>query len=98
MSAVFFRIDGNHRLSASKSLEDPEIEKILTPFCIILFEETTSKIINPDGTKGILLNDNYGEKFEKVVFHNINTKSIPLTPEENLKVIIDDKKTSLMSS
>ncbi|MBC8883337.1 hypothetical protein H9X57_07565 [Flavobacterium piscinae] len=33
-----------------------------------------------------------GEKFERVVFHNINTKTIPLTSEENLRVILDDEK------
>lgn len=29
---------------------------------------------------------------EKAVFHNINTKTIPLTSEENLRVILDDEK------
>jgi hypothetical protein len=27
----------------------------------------------------------------KTIFHNINSKSIPLTPEENLKIILDDE-------
>ena len=32
------------------------------------------------------------DKATKVFFHNINTKTIPLTSEENLKVMIDDKE------
>ncbi len=32
------------------------------------------------------------DKATKVFFHNINTKTIPLTSEENLKVLIDDEK------
>ena len=32
------------------------------------------------------------DKATKVFFHNINTKTIPLTSEQNLKVLIDDPK------
>jgi nucleoside 2-deoxyribosyltransferase len=32
------------------------------------------------------------DKATKVFFHNINTKTIPLTSEENLRVLIDDEK------
>lgn len=31
------------------------------------------------------------ERQNKVIFHNINSRSVPLTPEENLKVILDDE-------
>lgn len=39
-----------------------------------------------------VVEESKGEKFEKAVFHNINTKTIPLTSEENLRVILDDEK------
>jgi hypothetical protein len=73
----FLRIDGNHRLSAAKEFEDdPDITKLATPFCLMLLQPS----------------DKESQKFQKVVFHNINSKSIPLTPEENLKVILDDEE------
>lgn len=42
----------------------------------------------------LLLGENNQEfdKATKVFFYNINTKTIPLTSEQNLKVMIDDKK------
>jgi len=30
------------------------------------------------------------EKYKRVIFHNINSKSVPLTSEENLRLILDD--------
>jgi len=54
---------------------ESEFEDYITPFCILLFE--------PRG-------DNRHKKHQRIIFHNINGKSIPLTPEENRKVIIDD--------
>ena len=43
----------------------------------------------------LLLGDNSTEfeKATKVFFYNINTKTIPLTSEENLRVLIDDEKS-----
>jgi hypothetical protein len=32
-----------------------------------------------------------GKRNSKTIFHNINSKSIPLTSEENLKIILDDE-------
>lgn len=87
----FSRIDGNHRLSAvTNRKSDEEIKRRDTPFCIVLFQSTISEITTPDGSTKKLIQSN-GEKFEKVVFHNINTKSVPLTSEENLRVIIEDE-------
>lgn len=77
------RIDGNHRLRAAESLTSPKVERMIAPFCIILGEEIygleTSNAVNEF------------DKATKVFFHNINTKTIPLTSEENLKVLIDDQ-------
>lgn len=89
----FHRIDGNHRLSAAEQIEDDDrINTMNIPFCIILFEEITSEQFLP-GT-GVLskVTDNAYEKFERVVFYNINSKSEPLTLEENLKGIIGEQK------
>lgn len=33
------RIDGNHRLNALEALDDPEYDRYLAPFCLILFDE-----------------------------------------------------------
>lgn len=45
-----------------------------TPFCIILFEKS----------------DGEYQRNNRTIFHNINSKAIPLTTEESLKVILDD--------
>lgn len=66
----FFRIDGNHRLSAAKVKS--EFYFINTPFSLILFQDNDES-----------------KRFEKTIFHNINSKSIPLTSEENLRVVFD---------
>ncbi len=84
----FHRIDGNHRLSAAEQLDDPRIQVMDIPFCIVLFEETTREKFN-DLTKRLepFIDKSY-EKFERVVFFNINSKSEPLTLEQNLKGIL----------
>ena len=82
---LFHRIDGNHRLKAAKESHDPKVFGMVAPFCIILGVEYYQN--------GILQNNNDTNEFDKsvkVFFHNINTKTIPLTSEENLKVLIDD--------
>ncbi|MFA7686548.1 MAG: hypothetical protein WCY25_01650 [Moheibacter sp.] len=84
----FHRVDGNHRLKAAESSNTSKVKTMIAPFCIIL----NDYIINEqfDGEKNIKVYDDKNQIFEKIVFHNINTKTIPLTSEENLKVIIDD--------
>ena len=82
----FHRIDGNHRLSAAEESNTSFINNLKIPFCIILGQEFT------DDT-GIVPNSDT-EDFKKAIqvyFHNINTKTIPLTSEENLKGIINNK-------
>lgn len=75
----FQRIDGNHRLSAAKQFNDrTTIKDLKTPFCIVLLSELTPEI------------KQQSLKFEKTIFHNINSKSVPLTHEEIFRVIIDD--------
>lgn len=83
----FHRIDGNHRLLAAEKSENPKVETMVAPFCIILgiqkmeggHEQETSDSLEFD-------------KSVKVFFYNINTKTVPLTSEENLRVLIDDDK------
>ena len=85
----FHRIDGNHRLLAAEKANSEMVNRMVAPFCIILGEEFYDKdnlIVETDDTKKF-------DKSIKVFFHNINTKTIRLTLEENLKVIIDDKNT-----
>lgn len=36
---LFKRIDGNHRLHALEALNDPEYDRYLAPFCLILFDK-----------------------------------------------------------
>jgi len=67
----FSRIDGNHRLSATP--KDKRFEAHNTPFCLLLFRNTTE-----------------ASRFSRALFHNINYKSVPLTMEQNLKLILDD--------
>lgn len=81
----FHRIDGNHRLSASEETNSSFIDNLKIPFCIILGQE----FYNDNGT---VINED-SESFDKsvqVYFHNINTKTVPLTSEENLKGIINN--------
>lgn len=67
-----FRIDGNHRLSATDVSD--EFKDIVAPYCVILFESGEEDKRN-----------------SKIIFHNINSKSIALTSEENLRIILDDE-------
>ncbi len=84
----FHRIDGNHRLSAAEQIVGDRIETMDIPFCIVLFEEITTKKFNPSThILESVIDKNY-EKFERVVFFNINSKSVPLTLEQNLKGIL----------
>jgi hypothetical protein len=85
-SKPFHRIDGNHRLLAAETSTADKVERMVAPFCIILGEEffDGDRLIETQDTKTF-------DKATKIFFHNINTKTIPLTSEENLKVIIDDK-------
>ncbi|MET6991464.1 hypothetical protein [Sediminicola arcticus] len=88
----FHRIDGNHRLDAAGLSESPKVQRMVAPFCIILGEEYY-KGGNPvkNSTTDVF------DKSVKVFFHNINTKTIALTSEENLRVIIDDSTNFLES-
>jgi hypothetical protein len=77
----FLRIDGNHRLSAASEFKDREsVTKLIAPFCLILLGDEKPNAKKREATK-----------FEKIVFHNINSKSVPLTDEEIYRVIIDDE-------
>lgn len=82
------RIDGNHRLNAAEKSKDTKVGRMVIPFCILLgteyYDENEKRIVNQD--------EKAFEKATKVFFHNINTKTIPLTSEENLRVMIDDKE------
>ena len=81
----FHRIDGNHRLNAAEKSSSDKVERMVIPFCLLLgIEYYDDKGLNVNNeSKGF-------DKAVKVFFHNINTKTIPLTSEENLKVMIDD--------
>lgn len=83
----FHRIDGNHRLRAAELTTTTKVDKMVAPFCIILGEEFYENNILQENKTTDLFN-----KSVKIFFHNINTKTVPLTSEENLKVIIDDKR------
>ncbi|MGI4751269.1 MAG: hypothetical protein ACRYFB_11595 [Janthinobacterium lividum] len=88
----FHRVDGNHRLSAAEQIKgNHRVNMMNIPFCIILFEELTSQRFSPE-TGLVKVKDDSYEKFERVVFYNINSKSIPLTIEENLKGILGEEK------
>lgn len=82
---LFHRIDGNHRLSASEETSSSFVNNLKIPYCIIIGEDFYEK-----GKKM----EEYSKTFDKAVqvyFHNINTKVIPLTSEENLKGIVNNK-------
>lgn len=81
----FHRIDGNHRLKAADFSTSDKVQRMVAPFCIILGEEFYENDLPVKNE-----NTDLFDKSVKVFFHNINTKTIPLTSEENLKVIIDD--------
>nr|WP_314800508.1 hypothetical protein [uncultured Capnocytophaga sp.] len=82
---LFHRIDGNHRLSASEETESSFVNNLKIPYCIIIGED-----FYENGKKM----EEHSKEFDKAVqvyFHNINTKVIPLTSEENLKGIVNNK-------
>ncbi len=85
------RIDGNHRLTAAEITDSDRINTMNIPFCVVLFEETFEEKFNPLTQTMDKVSDTSYEKFERVVFYNINSKSEPLTLEQNLRVIIDDE-------
>ncbi len=74
-----FRIDGNHRLSAAKDLKPHEANYSLPTPFCIVLHDEPTE----------------AQRFEKVVFHNINAKQIPLTSEENLRLILEDGESRL---
>lgn len=76
-----FRIDGNHRLSAAHELKAGDATYGL--------ETPFCIVLHEDATEK--------QRFEKVVFHNINAKQIPLTSEENLRLILQDGPGALFS-
>jgi hypothetical protein len=83
----FHRIDGNHRLSAAEATNSSFINELKIPFCIILgqeFYDSFGEVVTEDSE--------YFNKSVQVYFHNINTKTIPLTSEENLKGILGGEK------
>lgn len=69
---VFKRIDGNHRLMAFKKLIDSQ--------------QITSAYLIPFCI--IVFRDDETIKSEKTIFHNINSKAVPLKSEELLRGII----------
>lgn len=74
----FFRIDGNHRLSAAANLKkDSTIGDLNTPFCLLLLLGNTAE------------QEIASRSFERTVFYNVNSKSVPLTREEILRVVVD---------
>ncbi len=87
LGKVLHRIDGNHRLNAAELSSSSKVERMVIPFCLLLGTEYYDKNERP-------IFDNQSEKdFDKAIkvfFHNINTKTIPLTSEENLRVMLDD--------
>lgn len=77
-----FRIDGNHRLSAANDLR-PESPNYSLPTPFCI-------VLHEDETQA--------QRFEKVVFHNINAKQIPLTSEENLRLILQTDGDALFNN
>lgn len=51
---LFKRIDGSHRLSALEALDDPEYDRFLAPFCLILFDKADA----PSNEKALFHNIN----------------------------------------
>jgi hypothetical protein len=76
-----FRIDGNHRLSAARDLKPGDSTYQLDTPFCVVLHEDPTE----------------KQRFEKVVFHNINAKQIPLTSEENLRLILQSGDGALFS-
>lgn len=76
-----FRVDGNHRLSAAANVGSEHPRYRLPTPFCVVLQDDTAQ---PD-------------RWDKVVFHNINAKQIPLTSEENLRLILDTGEAALFS-
>jgi hypothetical protein len=74
-------LGGNHRLSAVRDLKPGDATYQLDTPFCI--------VLHQDPTEK--------QRFEKVVFHNINAKQIPLTSEENLRLILQTGEGALFS-
>lgn len=84
------RIDGNHRLTAAEKIKSDRINTMNIPFCIVLFEEIIEERFDPATQSMRKISDKGYNKFERVVFYNINSKTVPLTLEQNLKSILGE--------
>ena len=81
---VFFRIDGNHRLNAiEKKLDEKDYQ---APFCLIFFSEEDAGY-EPNHFQTLSTNLPANAKQQRVLFHYINSRGLPLTSEENLTAI-----------
>lgn len=78
----FRRVDGNHRLLA--------IEKLIS------LGQMRSNYLIPFCI--IIFPDNANMKDEKVIFHNINSKAVPIRSERLLEGIVVDRKDALSFS
>jgi hypothetical protein len=78
----FRRIDGNHRIEAMSLIEGQKADYQI-PICIVF--------LKADFFEGQTDTDMDTVKTEAMIFHNINSKQIPLTLEENLRVIIENE-------
>lgn len=87
---VFFRIDGNHRLNAIENLGEKDYK---APFCLIFFSgEDTEYTISEYQPAMRKLPAN--AKQQRVLFHYINSRGLPLTSEENLTAIFSKNQFS----
>ena len=76
-----FRVDGNHRLSAAAEV-DRDHQRYGRPTPFcIVLQEESAD----------------AERWDKVVFHNINARQVPLTSEENLRLILGTGEGSLFT-
>jgi len=82
----FRRIDGNHRLEAISLIEGEKYEYQI-PICIVF--------LKADLYEGQTNDDIDTVKTETMIFHNINSKQLPLTPEETLRAIIENENMFL---
>jgi len=82
----FRRIDGNHRLEAISLIEGEKFEYQI-PICIVF--------LKADLSEGQINDDINTVKTETMIFHNINSKQLPLTPEETLRAIIENENLFL---
>ena len=73
---VFFRIDGNHRIAAFENLKSKTKNLKLVVAVCIIFFRTKEEY----------------SKQAKMIFHNLNFKIIPLSKEQNLRLIFEDEE------